>query len=210
MNRFAVLVMLLFAAYSMALSAQESPRNQKSRRIFTAADGTFRFSYSRALVPCHINPNQTNFWEPDACNGYLPVCYVSGDSSGTVACVAYPADKMKGTNFEAAAFSVSELKKLGTRAECMKIDEPPPHGAVKNETVNGITFKVAETDGVAAGNVGDGQVYRTFHHGKCYQLDIRIATSNIGNYPPGTVKSFDLRQVQRALKEVVASFTFLR
>jgi hypothetical protein len=60
MNRFAVLVMLLFAAYSMALSAQESPRNQKSRRIFTAADGTFRFSYSRALVPCHINPNHTN------------------------------------------------------------------------------------------------------------------------------------------------------
>jgi hypothetical protein len=117
---------------------------------------------------------------------------------------------MKGTNFEAAAFSVNELKKVVAELECIKLNEPPPRRNQKGETVNGITFKVAESDGVAAGNFIDGKVYRTFHDGKCYELDIRIASSNIANYEPGAVKSFDLDKVQRMLKPAVASFTFLK
>lgn len=33
----------------------------------------------------------------------------SCQSDGTVTCIAYPAERMKGTNFQAAAFSVSEV-----------------------------------------------------------------------------------------------------
>jgi hypothetical protein len=118
---------------------------------------------------------------------------------------------MKGTTFEAAAFSVNELKKVVAESECMKVDEPPPHmGKTKNETVNGVMFKVVKTDGVAAGNYLDGYVYRAFHDGKCYELDMRIALSNIANYEPGTVKNFDLEKVKRTLKAVVDSFTFVR
>ena len=64
---------------------------------------------------------------------------------------------MSGTNFQAAAFSVSELKAATTQAECLKVEEPPPHvGRARRETVNGVTFTVIETDGVATGNLIDG------------------------------------------------------
>jgi hypothetical protein len=206
----AVLLSLILIGRCVVFSAQ-APPSQKDR-IFTALDGTFRFSYSRAMVSCQRNSNQSNRWEPDdSCNAYIPVCSdFSGDSAATLACIAYPASGTKGTNLEAAAFSVNELKKVVAESECIKLDEPPPHRNVKDENVNGITFKVAESDGIAAGNFIDGHVYRTFHDGKCYELDIRIASSNIANHESGSVKSFDLGKVQRTLKPAVASFTFLK
>ena len=117
---------------------------------------------------------------------------------------------MTGTNFEAAAFSVSELKGT-TQAECLKVREPPPHvGTARNETVNGVIFTVIETDGVATGNVIEGHVYRSFHRGKCYELDIRIAFFNSAYADPGTVKDFDLEVVHRRLKQVLETFKFIK
>ena len=69
---------------------------------------------------------------------------------------------------------------------------------------------MAEIGGAAAGNIIDGYVYRSFHNGRCYELDIRIATSNSGNSDPGTVKNFDYEKVHRTLKTVLESFKFLR
>ena len=99
---------------------------------------------------------------------------------------------------------------MTTNAECLKIEEPPPHGQARKENVNGAMFTVVKTDGVAAGNLSDGYTYRTFHGSKCYELDISIASTNIGNYTSGTVKSFDTEKVQRTLKAVLASFRFVR
>jgi len=118
---------------------------------------------------------------------------------------------MEGTNFQAAAFSVNELKGIVAESECMKVDEPPAHvGKVSNERVNGVPFEVIETDGVGLGNFIQGYVYRNFHNRKCYELDIRIASSNIANYDPGTVKSFDSKTIGRTLKAALASFRFLK
>jgi hypothetical protein len=117
---------------------------------------------------------------------------------------------MKGTNFQAAAFSVSELK-AATSAECMRVEEPPPHvGSVRNETVNGVTFTVIETDGVATGNLIDGYVYRSFHRAKCYELDVRIAFSNPADADPGTMKNFDVEVIHHRLKKVLDTFKFVK
>jgi hypothetical protein len=198
---------------SVFLNAQQAGSHQVGRRNFASPDGTFRFEYSDSLVACGRDPNQANWWVPDeSYEAYTPVCSnFSCDSSETIACVAYPANEMKGTTFQAAAFSVSRLKKATAESECLKVEEPPPHvGKARNETVNGVKFKVTEAEGVATGNVIDGYVYRNFHKGKCYELDIRIASSNIGNFDPGTVKIFDSEKVERTLKAVLASFRFLR
>src|SRR5207248_7623559 len=137
MNRAGYLIATLVAGVSTVLSAQQALPNQQSTNTFVARDGTFRFSYPRALISCRRHPNQTNRWLPDdSCNAYTAVCSnFSCDSSETVACIAYPANQMKGTTFDAAAFSVNELKKMVAESECMKVDEPPPHlGKAKNET----------------------------------------------------------------------------
>jgi len=117
---------------------------------------------------------------------------------------------MKGTNFQAAAFSVSEIRAATTQAECLKMEEPPPHvGGARKETVNGVTFTVMETDGVATGNLIDGYVYRSFHRNKCYELDVRIAFSNPAYADLGTMKNFDLEMVHRRLKQVLDTFKFV-
>jgi hypothetical protein len=125
--------------------------------------------------------------------------------------VAYPADNMKGTNFQVAAFSVSELKEANTESKCLTGDEPPPHTPVsRREMVNGAKFDITESDSGAAGNLMNGFVYRSFHRQTCYELDIRIAYSNPGNYDPGAIKIFDSEQVRQKLTEVLHTFKFLK
>jgi hypothetical protein len=195
------------------LAAQEDSTHKARKNGFTSTDGTFHFEYPPSLVRCGRNPNQPDRWGPDeSCEAFTPVCSdFSGQSDGTVTCIAYPAEGMKGTNFQAAAFSVSELKAATTQAECLKVEEPPPHvGRARRETVNGVTFTVIETDGVATGNLIDGYVYRSFHRDKCYELDVRIAFSNPANADPGTMKNFDLAVVHHRLKQVLDTFKFVQ
>jgi hypothetical protein len=102
--------------------------------------------------------------------------------------MAYPATGMKDSNFQAAAFSVNELKEAKSEAHCVSLKEPPPQiGKPHNEILNGVKFVVTETNGVAAGNLIDGYAYRSFHRNKCYDLDIRIGVSIPDNTGPSTL-----------------------
>jgi hypothetical protein len=192
---------------SVLLGAQQS---HPAKRTFTSPDGTFHFQYTASLVSCRRDQIQADRWKPEkSCEAYTPVCSdFGGNSTTTIACIAYPARKMKGTNFQAAAFSVNELKESRDEAECLKMQGPPfSVGKAHTEAVNGIRFTVTETDGVATGNLIEGQAYRSFHGDKCYELDIRIAFSNAADYEPAT-KSFDINTVRRDLKRTLCTFQF--
>src|SRR5580700_1573111 len=146
-----IVLLGLMLASLVILAAQEESARKDRKTSFTSTDGTFYFEYPASLVRCGRNPTQHDRWGPDeSCEAFTPVCSdFSGQSDGTVTCIAYPAAEMKGTNFQAAAFSVSEIKGATTEAECLKVEEPPPHvGSLRKETVNGVTFTVIETDGV--------------------------------------------------------------
>src|SRR5215469_11144432 len=208
--RIGFLIVVLVAPLCVAFSAQRVIPQQTSMSTFTAPDGRFRFDYSRALVACRRHPKQPDHWLlSDSCNAYTPVCAnFSGDSPETVACIAYPASEMKGTNFQAAAFAVNELRKATTEAECLNVPEPPPHvGTAQIQVVNGVAFTVVEADGVAAGNLIDAYVYRAFHQNKCYEVDIRIAYSNPADAGPGTM-NFDSATVRGRLKQILETFRF--
>ena len=126
--------------------------------------------------------------------------------------MAYPANSIKkGGNLQAAAFSVSRLKEANTANECLSVVELFPHVEITHtETINGAKFSVTQFSGVASGNLLDGYYYRSFHRKICYELGIRVAFSNLGNYDPATVKTFDLEEVRRTLKDVLGSFKFLK
>jgi hypothetical protein len=203
------------AAFLLATSsALAQAQHRASQEVtFISSDGAFRFDYPETLVLCQRDPKQSNSWTPnEPCNGFTPVCTdVSCKAQGTLACIAYPtAGMMKGTNFEAAAFSVSELKDSNTESNCRIVAEPPPQESFHTETINGTRFDVTEVDGVATGSLLHGYVYRSFHNRKCYELDIRVTFSSLGSYAPGAVKNFDSEKVQRALKDVLESFEFLK
>lgn len=194
-------------------SQQKLGADPSLKKIFTSQDGAFRFQYPDSLVSCKRDPDQSNRWTPgDSCQAYLPVCSDASESSdNTAACVAYPATGFKvGTNFQAAAFSVNLLKDVNTAGECLKAAGPTQAGTPQAESINGVNFTIMKADDAGAGNQLDGYAYRNFHAGVCYELGIRIASSNLANYDPGSVKSFDVEQVRRSLKNVLTTFTFLK
>jgi hypothetical protein len=207
----AVAIALSFATPELVPQTHSSHESTKS--TFISPDGTFQFEHRDSLVECKRDPHQPDWWTPDDCEAFTPVCSDdSGTSDATIACVAYPAGTIKqDTTFQAAAFSVSEIKEANTESRCLSVPEPPSHvGRSHTEKVNGVKFSVTEIYGVSTGNLIDGYVYRNFHEKRCYELDIRIAFSNIGFSDPGTVRNFDSEEVRRRLRKVLDSFKFLK
>ncbi|HYA22641.1 MAG TPA: hypothetical protein VEF05_00685 [Terriglobales bacterium] len=161
-------------------------------------------------MACERDPHQSGWWIPEeSCEAVIPVCSnIAGESEATLACIAYPAgDLKKDTNFEGGALSVSELKGPDTERKCQSVLDLS-HTAFHRETINGARFDVTEMDGAATGSREDRRVYRNFHKGKCYELDIVITSSDM--YEPGTVKKFDSEKVRGALNTILESFEFLK
>ena len=177
---------------------------------FTNPDGTFTFSYARSIVKCARDPKQSDWWIPaESCEAYTPVCsHFDGSGDNTIVCVSYPAATMKGTNFEAAAFSVNRIN-AHTMDECLNIAEPTVRTR-RTEKVNGVTFTVFEIADAGLGNGSSGEAYRSFHRNMCYELDITLAFADIGDFDPGTVREFDYKTVYRSLKSVLNTFQFLK
>lgn len=180
-------------------------------RTFTSPDGVFTFKYPDSLIQCkQIDPKNPDHWTPDdSCVSYTPVCDDDAHSGDTVACVAYPANKAKGTNLEAAAFSIAEVKGDYTAALCLG-GVPDRDYPVHTTRINGVDFRTSEVDGVGSGHSLDGYVYRDFHNDKCYELDVRIAVTNPALFDPGTVRRIDLERVRKPLDQALKSFRFLK
>ena len=195
---------------AFVLTFLRGPASNRPEESFISPDGTFAFKYPNSLVRCERDSKQADRWTPaESCEAYIPVCSdFSGSRSKTVACLAYPASSVRGTNFQAAALSVNETNAT-TRGGCLNIAEAHAR-TLRNAEVNRVTFTVIETDDAAAGSLMDGVTYRSFHQNKCYELDIRIASSNIANYDPGTVREFERDAVYRSLKSALNTFQFLK
>jgi hypothetical protein len=207
--KWTIPVALLLCTTCVLVAQTRHP--QSAKNSYVNPDDTFRFDYPDSLVQCKRDPDQSNWWIPaESCEAYTPVCTnVSGDSGGTVACIAYPANDNKGTNFEGAAFSVSELKGANTEHKCRSGAEASRTAPVTIQAINSVKFSATKTVGVATSHGENGFIYTTFHQGKCYELDIRIASTGIG-YTDPPLKPFDFGRVQRTLEAVLDSFKFLK
>ena len=194
----------------MASDLQQPAAPRQSAVRFKSQDGTFAFEFPSSLIRCERDPKQSDQWIPRrSCEAYIPVCTDAAfTKDATVVCVAYPAENFAGTNFQAAAFSVNRLDAINAEG-CLQVTEPHP-ATSRREKVNGVTFDVFDVGGVAAGNWQAADAYRSFHQNRCYELDLRVTFSNIANFDPGTVKEFDSEAVNRSLRSVLDTFTFLK
>lgn len=203
-----LLPLIALLAFCNALPGQQAGASGTGFRTFTSPDGAFQVNYSGSLVKCESDARGN--WKTYICLTYVPICNAD-PSGGTVLCLAYPRGKTaQGTIFDSAAFSVTEITDADSQSKCLRLSDPPAqYQSVHPVTINGTEFVTAELGGVASGHVLDGDVYRTFHQGRCYELDIRIVTYDGTGYDPGTLKGFDLKPVKRSLQQVLASFKFL-
>ncbi|MGA7855789.1 MAG: hypothetical protein WCA15_20895 [Candidatus Acidiferrales bacterium] len=209
-----------FGAEATAYPCQANkPVEANALQTFTSPDGAFQFKYSELLVRCSQSPKFRGSWEPaDSCAAYFPVCDdPDSEGSATIACIAYPEGEFRDApTFEAAAFSVAEIHPSASEKDCLSgspdwnADQRASDGTL---TINGVNFKVFEASDAGMSQSLDGQVYRTFHGDKCYELSVRMATASSAAFDPGSINEFskeDENEVQNRLKQALDSFTFLK
>jgi hypothetical protein len=114
------------------------------------------------------------------------------------------------TNFGDAAFSVSASYEK-TEAACLAATPPEGGDGFKTQvSVNGTNFYTTKGSGVGAGNIYQTTTYRTFltlsGSATCLELNETIHTSNIENYPTGTVTAVDTAAVQARLDAILNTF----
>lgn len=208
-----------FGPEAVSFPCQTAPQNHPDRLHTFSENSAFQFQYSDMLIHCVQKKDQGEAWIPaDSCNAYFPVCDDSGSQgSSTLACFAYPKDKFADTpTFEAAAFSVAEVRQARTEDSCL-VGSPDwdidPRSGAKIHTINEVKFKFFEIGGAGMSQGVDGQVYRTFRQNKCYQLSIRLAMANSGAFDPGTINKFskeDENEVRTRLRQCLNSFRFVK
>jgi hypothetical protein len=208
------LVLLLFCAFPVSLCAQSNLKN------FTSPDGVFQFKYSSKLIECTTtkdNGENSVSQKASSCTAYYPFCdnYYASLRIVTVVCLALPLDEMQEYfTFEGAAFSVSEVGEADSEKLCLI---PPPNAFnspkdTKRAAVNNAQFTIFR---VASGGMSQwvgGDVYRTFHRGKCFELSVLRVLVDPGalDDPGKPLTDGAWNRVDAPLTQALNSFQFLK
>jgi len=193
-------------------------RPTESLKTFTEPNGAFTFRYSSHLILCEQKRQgvtESHYWVPaESCAAYLPVCDdETGQEHTAIACVAYPRDKFTNTGaFEAATFSVEVLNRVATEAGCLAGPADEIFRRENTTAIHGVSFAVFKFGDAGMNQSVGGQVYRTFHGGKCYQLGINVATANAQTFDPPEreLTREDWNEVNYRLEQARDSFRFLK
>ena len=173
---------------------------------YTSPDGTFQLSYPEWFTRCSY---QNDSW--GKCASYMPMCGpVWATAAETAICVAYPPDKIpRGTYFVGAAFSVSEISGVTSKADCESFVPNAAYAKTQRvKEINGEKFSWISLGGAAMGTETDTRAYRAFHGDRCFELDSVINSLTGTGYDPGTLKEFDTGPVKKVLSETLDSFRF--
>ena len=138
---------------------------------------------------------------------YIPVC-----DQDMVACAYLVRDTFKATNFDGAGVSVNIDETLNTEAKCYNFAVPTNAAQTPepDAIINGVAFKFFTGGDGAAGHFDNSKIYRNFHNNMCYEIAAHVGSTNIDNYPAGTISQFDETAVWQKLQGVVNSFSFTK
>jgi len=178
----------------------------------------FSFRYSSQLIQCQQKKQGSGdgyYWIPaENCAAYHPVCDgETGEDNTAFACIAYPRNRFTNTSaFEAATFSVEIVNQIVTAQACLAGPADEIFSARPPVRIHGVPFSVFEFGEGAMNQSVSGEVYRTFHRGKCYQLGINVAMANPGVFDPPAreLTKRDWREVKGQLEQARDSFRFIK
>lgn len=220
---------LCLCALSVTLSAQ-------ALETFTSPDGVFQFKHSPLLIRCMPQPNgDGRWWAPDACNSQAPLCDDMASSLTIIVCFARPGR----SEYFVGALFVAEVQP----DECMEhwpntTCKPIPikrkdclAGSPNWMQIADAKHKIREAENVKINSskamlfhTGDAwlsggltaEIYRVFHHKKCYELGIQEAGVSLGPFDPEDAAEIDRiakedeKKYGQLLPQALHSFRFLR
>jgi hypothetical protein len=199
---FAAAVSVVFYLKVKNAGVDTSPINHKDP---TAGWQTYS---NKAMGFVFKHPEELNVYQPTDSvtppSYYIPVC----DSETMLACLVYPEEKYKGTNFEGGGFSVNLIRSAGTEKKCATYRGET---LIDYRLINGIKFYSTEDGTGAAGHKSLDRVYRTMRGENCFEVVLRVNESQFANYEPGTIKEFtadDEKVVFNLFTNVLKTFNF--
>ena len=143
----------------------------------------------------------------------IPVCDNAGHAGDVLMCLAYPASEFRATNLQAAAFAVSRFSNLNAQ-ECAGKWARSNTTDIHEEKVGGQTFRAAHSQESASSHVAEQSVYRIFHRGACYELDVNLVTTTDTAFAaedaPRKLTAAERERIIDALKQALAGFRFQR
>jgi hypothetical protein len=132
-----------------------------------------------------------------------------GTLSDQIVQITLPKESYPKTNFDDAGFYVSS-QFTKTLAQCLKANDIASTGFKETAfvTINGEKFYTSTAIGAGAGNLYESKLYRTYRDHFCFEVGETIHTSNIMNYPSGTVTEIDKKPIWNMLDGILQSFKF--
>jgi hypothetical protein len=200
-----VIVALCLLAVPTWLSGATKKIDPNVLRTFTSPDSSFEFRYLPILYRCQLDKETDDADEPlGTCSGQMTVCDDDDDSTLTFVCLGYP--KM------AAAFAVAEVKDARSKSVCLKGPDDWPMEIRGVRIIHGVRFRVFEVSSAWTGGGLNGELYRTFHANKCYELGIRAIRWSHSDDPDedNEPRPIDNLSVQKRLSQALRSFRFLK
>lgn len=144
---------------------------------------------------------------------YLSLC-----EDKSIVCITFPNDRYTGTTFNGASVEITMLP-ARTRQVCLdpgKYDVSTSPDAefrvdakIPSRTIDGTRFLHSSVVAAAMSHDVVSDQYRGFDHGRCYQIETRVAFTNFSVYSPGAIKQFtqaDQSHVIAELSRIVDSF----
>jgi hypothetical protein len=186
------------ALYSNCVAAQVSESG--GTKTFIDQSGLFSFKFPDAFSIVGTEPGYTQSWMVDATT-----------SGMLLAEVQLPATAMPKTNFGGADFTVGVSADPSALASCLSYNPSGASGSgPATALINGVTFDAFTSHDIGAGNLYDTTSYRLIRDGECYALEYTIHSTQLANYPKGSVTAFNETQVASELESIARSFQFLQ
>ncbi len=110
------------------------------------------------------------------------------------------------TNLNEAYLLLTASKDPGIVSACTQPSTQVAETVTGQVSINNYTFTRSEFSGAAAGNIYDQVSYRTVVENKCFEVIFLSHSSNIGNYPAGTVVEYDHAALLSKFEAVLDTF----
>lgn len=134
--------------------------------------------------------------------GYLPL------TQTPVVAFTLPNDLFAKTNLGEAGVYVGATTSPVIVATCTSPSTAAGEVASTSRTFGGYTYGVFTSNDAGTGNYYDRTAYRTVHNNICFELVEVLHSSQLGNFPAGTVTAFDRPTFSGYLDAIVNTFSF--
>jgi hypothetical protein len=186
-------------------------------KTYTSPDRKFQFEYSSTLTVCMRQRAPGGLlWGPEDCQDMAEPCGIERSSLKTTVCLAFPKRELKHYPVvSAGTFSVAEVTDRASERTCLDLSEYLFDGlATDRVRIHDTTYLHVDRGYVGGSHGEDRSIFRAYHDGACYQIEVTIATA-VGrvDLKPNDITAYlteDNLLVERRLKQAVDSFRFLK